>query len=203
MSPEKLFGELLGLGLSWRVAECVFSRSEGRVDLRVENTEEVWKTERCPRCGGLPKAYDHTEEVYWDHLHVMQFRCQITARLPRGRCDQCNHTWRVRPPWEGKAGGFSKDCETFALLLMREMPIRKAAEVLGEVPGGHTHPAGVVRLDLSHLPGAVISGRAVAVPRRHGDVGPAQRGALVTGRSLLWPNYLKARHTLKATSIEG
>jgi transposase len=117
MSPEKVFGELLGLGLSWRVTECVFSRSEGRVELRVENTQDVWKLERCPRCGSVPKGYDHTEEVRWDHLHVMQYRCQITCRLPRGRCDRCNHTWRVRPPWEGKAGGFSKEFEAFALIL--------------------------------------------------------------------------------------
>ena len=56
MTPEKLFGELLGLGLSWRVGGCVSSRPEGRVDLRTENTEEVWKMERCPRCGGLPRG---------------------------------------------------------------------------------------------------------------------------------------------------
>jgi hypothetical protein len=37
----------------------------------------------------------------------MQYRCQIICRLPRGRCDRCNHTWRVRPPWEGKTGGFT------------------------------------------------------------------------------------------------
>jgi len=61
----------------------------------------------------------------------MQYRCQITCRLPRGRCDRCHHTWRVRPPWEGKAGGFSKEFEAFALMLMREMPVKKAAEFLG------------------------------------------------------------------------
>jgi transposase len=37
----------------------------------------------------------------------------------------------VRPPWEGKAGGFSKEFEAFALLLMREMPVKKVAEALG------------------------------------------------------------------------
>lgn len=108
MSPEQLFGELLGLGFSSRVTECVFSRPEGRVELRVENTQEVWKSERCPQCGSVPKGYDHTEEVRWDHLHVIQYRCKITYRLPRGWCDRCNHTWRVRPPWEGKAGGIQQ-----------------------------------------------------------------------------------------------
>lgn len=86
MSPEKLFGELLGLGLSWRVAECVFSRAEGRVDLRVENTEEVWKSERCPRCGGLSKAYDHTEEVHWDHQRL------------RGVTQECVHRRQTSLP---------------------------------------------------------------------------------------------------------
>ena len=62
---------------------------------------------------------------------MMRHRCQTACRLPRGRCDGCKHTWRVRPPWEGKAGGFSKESEAFALVLMREMPVRKAAEVLG------------------------------------------------------------------------
>ena len=131
MSLERLFGELQGLGLSWRVTEWVFSRSEGRVELRVENTQEVWKTERCPRCGSEPRVYDHTEEVRWDHLHVMQYLCEITCQLPRGRCDRCIHTWRVRSPWEGKAGGFSKEFEAFALMLMREMPVKKAAQVPG------------------------------------------------------------------------
>ena len=131
MSPEKLFGEFLGLGLSWRVTECVFSRPEGRVEVRIENTQEVWNSERCPKCGGVTKGYDHVEELRWDHLHVMQYRCQIICRLPRGRCDRCNHTWRVRPPWEGKTGGFTKEFEAFALMLMREMPVKKVAEILG------------------------------------------------------------------------
>ena len=84
MSAEQLFGELLGLGLSWRVTECVFSRSEGRVELQVENTQESWKSEWCPRCGSVWKGYDHTEEVRWDHLHVMQYLCQITLQTAVG-----------------------------------------------------------------------------------------------------------------------
>jgi transposase len=91
------------------------------VDLRIENRDEVWRLERCPRCGGKPMGYDHTEELRWRHLNVMQHRCEIACRLPRGRCPGCGHTWRVRPPWEGKAGGFSKEFEAFALLLTAGM----------------------------------------------------------------------------------
>jgi len=132
MSPEKLFADLLGLGLKWRVAECVFHKDVSRVELHIDHTDEVWKLERCPQCGGLPQGYDRTEALRWRHLNVMQHRCEIVCRLPRGRCRGCGHTWRVRPPWEGKAGGFSKEFEAFALILMREMPMAKVSEALGE-----------------------------------------------------------------------
>lgn len=36
------------------------------------------------------------------------------------------------PPWEGKAGGFSKEFEAFALLLVRELPVARVAQTLGE-----------------------------------------------------------------------
>jgi transposase len=40
--------------------------------------------------------------------------------------------FRVRPPWEGLSTHFTKEFEAFALLLMREMPVSKVAEVVGE-----------------------------------------------------------------------
>lgn len=40
--------------------------------------------------------------------------------------------FRVRPPWEVLSTHFTKEFEAFALLLMREMPMSKVAEVVGE-----------------------------------------------------------------------
>jgi transposase len=77
-------------------------------------------------------CYDHTEVLTWRHLNVFQHRCEITCRLPRGKCRQCGHLFRVRPPWEGLSTHFTKEFEAFALLLMREMPMSKVAEMVGE-----------------------------------------------------------------------
>ena len=63
---------------------------------------------------------------------MFQHRCEITCRLPRGKCRQCGHVFRVRPPWEGLSTHFTKEFEAFALLLMREMPMSKVGEVVGE-----------------------------------------------------------------------
>ena len=132
MTPEKLFHELLGLGLNWEVIESRFERESGTVFLEIRETPKLWELVRCPKDGGLIFCYDHTEMLTWRHLNVFQHRCEITCRLPRGKCRQCGHVFRVRPPWEGLSAHFTKGFEAFALVLMREMPMSKVAEAVGE-----------------------------------------------------------------------
>jgi transposase len=132
MTPEKLFHELLGLGLNWEVVESRFDQASGTVFLEIRETSRLWDSTRCPKDGGLVFCYDHTEALTWRHLNVFQHRCEITCRLPRGKCRQCGHVFRVRPPWEGLSPHFSKEFEAFALLLMREMPMSKVGEIVGE-----------------------------------------------------------------------
>lgn len=132
MTPEKLFHELLGLGLNWEVIESRFERESGTVFLEVRETPGLWESARCPEDGGMVFCYDHTEVLTWRHLNVFQHRCEITCRLPRGKCRRCGHVFRVRPPWEGLSTHFTKEFEAFTLLLMREMPMSKVGELVGE-----------------------------------------------------------------------
>ena len=132
MTPEKLFHELLGLGLNWEVKESRFEAASGTVFLEICETPKLWDLVRCPQDGGLVFCYDHTEVLTWRHLNVFQHRCEITCRLPRGKCRQCGHVFRVRPPWEGLSMHFTKEFEAFALLLMREMPVSKVADLVSE-----------------------------------------------------------------------
>lgn len=131
MTPEKLFHELLGLGLNWEVIESRFDQESGTVFLEIRETARLWESVRCPQDTGPAFCYDHTETLTWRHLNVFQHRCEITCRLPRGKCRQCGHVFRVRPPWEGLSTHFTKEFEAFALLLMREMPMSKVAELTG------------------------------------------------------------------------
>ena len=132
MTPEKLFHELLGLGLNWEVTESRFERENGTVWLEIRELPELWEGVRCPQDGGRAFCYDHTEALTWRHLNIFQHQCTITCRLPRAKCRQCGHLFRVRPPWEGLSTHFTKEFEAFALLLMREMPVSKVAELVGE-----------------------------------------------------------------------
>jgi transposase len=132
MTPEKLFHDLLGFGLDWEVTESRFEASSGTVYLDIRETAHLWETARCPKEGGLVFCYDHTQTITWRHLNIFQHRCEITCRLPRGKCRQCGHVFRVRPPWEGLSSHFTKEFEAYALLLMREMPMAKAAALMNE-----------------------------------------------------------------------
>jgi len=132
MTPEKLFHELLGLGLNWEVTESRFEPASGTVFLEIRETDRLWEGVRCPKEGVLVCCRDHTEQLRWRHLNIFQHRCEITCCLPRGKCGQCGHVFRVRPPWEGLSLHFTKEFEAFALLLMREMPMRQVAETVGE-----------------------------------------------------------------------
>jgi transposase len=132
MTPEKLFHELLGLGLNWEVMESRFERESGKVLLEIRETPRLWDSIRCPKEGATASCYDHTEMLTWRHLNVFQHHCEITCRLPRGKCRQCGHVFRVRPPWEGLSSHFTKEFEAFTLLLMREMPMARVSELVGE-----------------------------------------------------------------------
>ena len=89
MTPEKMFHELLGLGMKWEVVECEYDRKLSKVRLSIRETKEVWKHVFCAKDGGDCSCYDHTEELAWRHLNVFEHSCEILCRLPRAKCSKC------------------------------------------------------------------------------------------------------------------
>ena len=131
MTPEETFEQLLGLGTSWKVIRTEFEVKENTFVICVSETEALW-AEESAKCGQEVICYDHVEPMQWRHLNVFNKECVIVSALPRGRRQQDGAIYRVTPPWEGRSKHFSKEFEAFALTLMREMPVKKAGEILGE-----------------------------------------------------------------------
>ena len=132
-TPEELFSDLLRLGDAWTVHRATFDEKNGVLELHVRETPKLWEIERCPHDGSSGVVcYDHIPGIRWRHLNVFSKEAEIVCDLPRGCCPQCRKVWRVTPPWEGRAKHFTKEFEAFALTLMREMPVKKAADILGE-----------------------------------------------------------------------
>lgn len=129
---------MLGLDEGWRVISASYEEPENRFVIQVEETAKLWEQESA-RIGFPVRCYDHVEPLHWRHLNVFNKESVIICALPRGRyLDERasfkgeEKVYRVTPPWEGKSKHFTRDFEAFALTLMREMPVKKAGEILGE-----------------------------------------------------------------------
>ena len=131
MTPEQTFGQLLGLGKSWRVVESRFEAESSTFFLKVEETPELWPEESA-RAGTPVTCHDHVEPMQWRHLNVFNKECVIVCALPRGRRGDDSKVYRVTPPWEARSKHFTQEFEAFALTLMREVPVKHAGQILGE-----------------------------------------------------------------------
>jgi transposase len=149
MIPEKAFERLLGLDECWEVAAAEYEVEPAeRFVLVVRETAKLWPKLACPAgtCGGRQVVcHDHAEARSWRHLDAFGKRTEILCAPPRARCGACRQVWRVPVPWEGEGKHFTRDFEAFALTLMREMPMKKAGEILGE------HDTRLWRLLFAHV----------------------------------------------------
>ncbi len=145
-TPEETFHQLLGLGESWRVIRTEYEVEKNTFVICVEETAKLWEEESA-KCGQRVRCYDHVEPMSWRHLNVFNKECVIVTALPRGQRAGDGVIYRVTPPWEGRSKHFTQEFEAFALTLMREMPVKKAGEILGETDQRmwrmlHTHVDG-------------------------------------------------------------
>jgi len=108
-----------------------FEAKENTFVIAVKETAKLWEEESL-RLDQKVTCYDHVAPMQWRHLNVFNKECVIVCALPRGRCALDGKVYRVTPPWEGRSKHFTQEFEAFALTLMKEMPVKKAGEILGE-----------------------------------------------------------------------
>ncbi len=136
MNLEKIFHELLGLDECWAVNSVDYDGEQECFYMVINETTQLWKREVCPSddCNATAAVtcYDHSDTRSWRHLDVFGKRTELLCQVPRGRCGKCGKVYRVKLPWEGRSKHFTKGFEGFSLALMREMPVSRAAEIIGE-----------------------------------------------------------------------
>lgn len=130
-TPEATFHRLLGLDDCWEVIRLDYKEKANEFLIEVRETSQLWQKER-QRLGQAVSGYDHVEPMRWRHLNVFNKECEIICALPRGKRSQDGQVYRVPPPWEGRSKHFTQEFEAFALTLMREMPVKKVGEIMGE-----------------------------------------------------------------------
>jgi transposase len=76
------------------------------------------------------KVHD-TRERTWRHLNFFQYRCYITARVPRVITPD-GKVRTVPVPWARSGSGFTLMMEGVILTLVKHMPVRTVAREIGE-----------------------------------------------------------------------
>lgn len=84
----------------------------------------------CPECGVkyLRAGYEKQERV-WRHGDVMFYPCYVHCRRPRIKCKD-HGIIVVDAPWARKFSRFTMQFEGYAMVVLQEMPILPASELL-------------------------------------------------------------------------
>jgi transposase len=130
MNPESLFSIALGITPPWEVEGIEFSKEAKRLDIKISFQRGA--TFDCPVCGTPSPAYDTTNKT-WRHLNFFQYEAYLTARVPRVKCPNAGcGVKQVQVPWARAGSGFTLLFEALVMFLVREMPVKAAATLLGE-----------------------------------------------------------------------
>ena len=129
MTPNELFDAALQLkGTGWRVASTSFHGEPKQLEITMEHGSQGRVL--CPECGARCGTYD-TVEKRWRHLNFFQYRCELSAHVPRVNCPE--HGVRLSTvPWASPGSGFTLLFEALVMLLAGQMPVSEVARVVQE-----------------------------------------------------------------------
>jgi transposase len=123
---ESLFAKALKLESPWKITKIEFHEGEG--DIRVFVDFPRGSVFSCPACGKEVKAYDTTEKE-WRHLNFFQYACYLVVRVPRTDCPD-DGILQIDVPWAREGADFTFLFESFAMTLVREMPVNKVSKII-------------------------------------------------------------------------
>lgn len=124
----KIMAGSLGLEEPWYISGVEFDEKELALHIYVgiRKGAEI----ACPVCGGQTKrnGYEPRERV-WRHGDVMFYPCLVHCRRPKVLCPNCGSV-QTSAPFERKNSRFTLLFEGYAMLILADMPIAKAAALL-------------------------------------------------------------------------
>ena len=130
LDSSQLFEMALGVNQPWEIKEVKFLEVESVNELHI-NIDFKKGSKFMDESGKPCEVYD-TKEKGWRHLDFFQHKCYLHCRVPRIRTSE-GKIRLISVPWSRPGSGFTLLFEAFVMVLIKkEMPINKAAELLGE-----------------------------------------------------------------------
>lgn len=123
---EALFARALRLESPWEISKVEFDGGKGVIKINIDFPRG--SVFCCPVCGKEVKAYDTTEKE-WRHLNFFQYACYLMVRIPRIDCPN-DGILQIDVPWARDGADFTFLFESFAMTLVREMPVNKVSQII-------------------------------------------------------------------------
>ena len=124
---EEMFAQSIGLTDPWTIERADYDEKTQEVHVYVK----ARKTAKypCPKCGKMCERYDDEEtERVWRHGDVVFFPCYVHCRRPRIKCSDGIHV--VTAPWSRPGSRYTLLFESYAMLLVKSMPVNQARKLL-------------------------------------------------------------------------
>lgn len=123
-----MFEQSIGVKEPWYVDRAEFNEQTNEVHIYVK-TRRTAKY-KCPECGEECERYDDEEnERIWRHGDVVFYPCYVHCRRPRIQCKE-HKIHVVNAPWARKNSRYTLLFESYAMLLMKSMPVENARKLL-------------------------------------------------------------------------
>jgi len=125
---NELIARSLRLEEPWYIVGAGFEESFGDLFVTVEVRKKAALP--CPHCGGATSRYGYEPKLrMWRHGDCLFHPCLVGCQRPRVICPDCGVTV-VHAPFEHGHSRFTLLFEGFAMMLMQDMPIARAARVM-------------------------------------------------------------------------
>lgn len=125
---EKLLAGSLGIEEPWYVEKVQFN--EAALELHIYVGMRKGARIACPHCGAETKRFGYEKsERKWRHGDTMFAPTYVHCKRPKVLCPRCG-VQQINAPWERKNSRCTLLFEGYAMLILADTPIAKAARLL-------------------------------------------------------------------------
>ncbi len=133
MNSTEIFSLALGLESPWKIEKVEIKLVENSIKelhLHIGYTKDYQFKDK----EGTPCSVYDTKDREWRHMNFFEHHCYLHCPVPRIKTSK-GKVQQVDVPWARKQSGFTLLFEALAMsFIENEMPINKAAKLLGEHP---------------------------------------------------------------------
>ncbi len=121
----------LNLSAPWYIKDIQMTKVNNQIQGQVDIYIDFERGSKFKDKLGIESKVHDTTEKKWQHLNMFEHTCYIHARVPRITTSE-SKVEIVQVPWSRPGSGFTMLYEAFSMLLIEsEMPVKKAAKILG------------------------------------------------------------------------